>query len=194
MNVNLLEQAFLCEDLSIVDELLQDETLHDEQKLQSEWNLDELTIRKMLIKSKLLHLDLEKKKQMKQTIVSEWDRMIESVQKQISSIESLVQDYLRHDHQGKSLQLDVATVSLRNVKDNIQVKDKQLFENFLMRLEAKNEYLKQPEIDYTKAKNDYLSSLKEKYPDAIPQEQIHLLDTYGLEYKPQHKTLSIRYN
>jgi hypothetical protein len=191
MSLEILEQALLSEDVSVVDEILNliQETKDNGHYVPKE--IDEMTIRKMLIKNKMIEKEIEKKKEYKQAILDSWNKQIEKLEKEYQNISDIILYYLQEKNNGKSISFDVATVSARKVSDGIEVEDKKSFEQFLLDNELRNEFLKEPEVDFTKAKNQILNQIKQDNPFGITND-VQL--PQGLKYKPERKSLSIKFN
>jgi hypothetical protein len=191
MSLDILEQALLSEDVSVVDEILNivQETKDNGHYVPKE--IDEMTIRKMLIKNKMIEKEIEKKKQYKQAIVDSWNQQIEKLEKEYENISDIILYYIQEKNNGKNLSFDVGTVSARKVSDGIEVEDKKTFEQFLLDNNLRNEFLKEPEVDFTKAKNQILKQIKQDNPFGITED---IQFPEGLKYKTERKTLSIKFN
>lgn len=190
MSLDLLEAALMQEDVTPINEMLE---LIENAKAAGETirqPLDQLTIRKMIIKMKMLQKEVEQQKAMQKAIFDAWQSKIDKITHQIDDLEEVVYAWLTEQNKGKTLSLDVANVSLRKVKSNVEVLDKKAFEQFMKDAGKYEDFLKSPELDVTKAKNDVLSYVESKIKtepavvDELPA---------CLNYKPEHQTLVIKF-
>jgi len=181
MSLDLLN-ALMNEDLDAIDELYQVITQAKEDGLAIP-QLDDLIVRKMLIKMKYNEKAIEQKKSYRDAIISEWNRQIEKLEIENETMNQTILDYVQTIKKGKPLQLDVANVSIRKTKSNVVVDNKKVFESYLIEHHLTQEFIK-TEIDYTKAKNSFLANA-DKDPESIPP---------GCIYKPEGFSTTIKFN
>jgi phage host-nuclease inhibitor protein Gam len=209
------EQALLEEDLSILEDMEALLANVEEGGGKVAREMDELLVRKLIIKIKLLKEEQERLKRLRDAVKAEWDKKIQKVEQEIEQINGLVKHYLTHANKGKKLQLDVATVSLRPVKHSIKVVNKAALKEYLQQIGKMHQYLKEPEIDTTKVQNDAIAEMetriqqavelaklsnpkitKEELDQVIEEAKAQYLSELPpfMEYKPEDKTISIRMN
>ncbi|WP_067923911.1 hypothetical protein [Alicyclobacillus shizuokensis] len=177
------EEAILEEDLAGIEEMLE---AYEENGGQT-FMLDELMVRKLIIKRKILREEVDRLKALRDAVKQEWDKKIQRVVEQIEDIDGLVKHYIMNVNGGKALKLDVATISPRKVNHNLVIKDPVAFEGFLAANGVRDQFLKEPQLDATKAKNYLLQKIEEN-----PALKEHLPDC--VEYQETDKTISIRMN
>jgi hypothetical protein len=215
-----LEDALFEEDLSFMEEMLA--AAAEAGNVRPE--MDEFLIRKIIIKQKILTRKMEEQKAMRDRIVAEWNNRIDKKAKEIEQLRNLVEYYIVEKNKGQKLELDVATVSMRKVNDDLVVKDDQLFKQYFEQQGDLCNYLKPAEFDKTKAKKALLEGFEtmvQQQADLLiaaeaeqtgkkvtkkRQEQIFselkngMLAVFkatlpeGVEYKEESKTLSIKMN
>lgn len=100
-----------------------DETI-DIGALEAE-HLDELGVRRLLIRAAQLERDLEKTKTLKQAVTEEYDRQLEALAEQLRWIRGSVQAWVERN--GKASFPDVGTAYLAHQEPKIEIVDKDAF-------------------------------------------------------------------
>lgn len=172
MTIDLIE-SLMQEDASITDQLQQIIDASGADQLQ----IDEFTIRKLLIRKKYNLKQIEKHKEMFSRIKQEWDQMIQKIEQQNDFINQTVLNFMDMQKE-KKLDFDVASVSKRTVKSNIVVENKEQFSAFLTMLNLEKAFLK-TDIDYTKAKHNLI--------------EMGYQDVPGCSFIPEHQTISTKF-
>jgi hypothetical protein len=152
------EMALFEEDLSMLDEM--DALLANvEQETGStgERIVDELLIRKMIIKKKFMEKEKDRLKQLRDAIKAEWDRKIAKIDTDASKMDGIILHFL--EKTGDKLQLDVATVSLRKVKHKVQISNEEDLKELLINAGMLNQFLDEPKFNTTAARNYYIDQL-----------------------------------
>lgn len=180
--VSAFQEALQVEDLSMMDELLQN--MGEENPVQE---LDEMTVRKMILKRSFLLKEEERLKNLKKAVVEEWDHLIKKNSDAIKNLESLIEYYIKTHNYGRKLQYDVGTAYLTKRKPKLKVKSKMKLEQYLEAEGIKDQFLTS-QVDHRKAANYILRKIEDD-PDLIDQ-----LPEEVFEYEPETKTLSIRMN
>jgi hypothetical protein len=124
--------------------------------------LDDFTIRRMILARNYLLKDVDKMEEMKKAIVADWDRRINKKMEQVKTIENIVNHYIKEQRHGHPLQLDVATVSLRKVPQKIEIKDELKVRQYLKEKGKLESFLKPAELDKKLLKDYMMKQLMEK--------------------------------
>jgi|SRR5579875_895156 len=186
MNTNF-ELALLEEDLSMLDEM--DALLSNVEEATGstgERIVDELLIRKMIIKKKFMEKEKERLKQLRDAVKAEWDKKIAKIDEEASKMDGIIQHFLEKN--GEKLQLDVATVSLRKVKHKVKVTNEEDLRSFLTDAGMIEQFLGDRPFNVTAARNYYITRLD----DAIKQindQAKEMMKAKEEEYKEKTKGL-----
>lgn len=216
----LFKEAVLSEDLSLMDEMLENMKANGHVPVE----LDDFTIRKMVIKRDKLKQDIERFKNLKRAVLEEWDRQIKKREEDIKILEDLIYHYIKTKNGGQALKLDVGTISTRRVSHSVKVMDKEKVKAYFEGIGRLNEVVKEPQLDETLVKqfflNNFESVIQEEVEARIRQEELEtgkkvtkkrekeireeiiqraaenfkLLLPEGVEYVEPTETLSIRMN
>jgi hypothetical protein len=117
--------------------------------------LDDFTVRRMILARNYLLKDIDKMEEMKKAIIADWDRRIQKKKEQVTVIENIVNHYIKEQRHGHPLQLDVATVSLRKVPQKVEIKDELKVRQYLKEQGKLESFLKPAELD-KKLLKDYM--------------------------------------
>ncbi|CDQ41907.1 hypothetical protein [Virgibacillus salexigens] len=118
--------------------------------------LDEMTIRKMMLAKHYLKQDIEKMKEMKKAIVKEWDQRINKKNDDIAAIDSIIDNFVKHQNNGKKLSFDIGTASLRRNNHKVTMEDENKAKAYFQNNGVLQEVLKEPSIDVTRAQNYFM--------------------------------------
>jgi hypothetical protein len=136
---------------------------------------DEIKIRKMLLARNFLLKEEEKLKEMKAVVAADWDKRIKGKRNQVEVIDGLIDRYIREDNKGKTLSLDVATVSMKRKPHTVKVNDEMKFRLHLAEEGKLESFLKPATLDTTLAQNailnDYKAKIEEKANKLIEAEK-----------------------
>jgi hypothetical protein len=124
--------------------------------------LDDFTIRRMLLARDYLKKDIKKMDEMKKAIIADWDRRISKKKEQVEAIEGIVSKYIKEQNGGHPLQFDVATASMRKVPQKIEIKDEIKVRQYLQEEGKLESFLKPAELDKTLLKDHMMKQLMEK--------------------------------
>jgi|SRR5699024_4256013 len=124
-------------------------------------DLDEYTIRKMMLARNYIKKDVDKLKEMKKQVSMEWDRRINNKNEQIDSINNLINDYIQKENNGKALSFDVGTASLKRQNHKVKVKDKDVVIDYLKKNNALETFLKPRELNETAAAKHFIDQFDE---------------------------------
>jgi len=133
--------------------------------------LDEYTVRKMLLARNYTQKDIEKMQNLKSAIVMDWDRRINNKKKDITNIEDMVDGYVRKQNKGKTLALDVATASLKRYGHKVKVKDKADVRAYFEEKNMLDKFLKPAQLDETLAQNHFMNLFESKV-NKIVEDQV----------------------
>lgn len=124
--------------------------------------LDDFTIRRMILARNYLLKDIDKMEEMKKAIMIDWDRRIQKKKEQVEVIENIVNHYIKEQRNGHPLQLDVATVSLRKIPQKVEIKDELKVRQYLKEQGKLESFLKPAELDKRLLKDYMMKQLMEK--------------------------------
>lgn len=158
----------------------------DASSKNGESTLDEMKIRRLAFAVKYLEEEVEKLKRLKAAVVAEWDHRISEKNKNIAEIKDIIRGYLKEHNNGKSLKLDIGTLSLRSKKPNITNVDAKKLRAYLAERGDLANFLKPGELNVTLAKNELLRKLDSK---ELTVDEISEFGTY----EPEDKSLSIKF-
>lgn len=168
---NALEEALEFEAKESVDSIkdMMDMMLQNVQEAgEHVRDIDEITVRRMLLARHYILKDIDKMKDMKKAIVNDWDRRIKSKEEEVQKIESIVDYFIREKNGGKTLSLDIATSSLRRVNHKIKVTDEEKVEAYLKEKDILDHFLKK-QIDKTKVQTYMLNQFSTSIQPIIDQ-------------------------
>lgn len=141
--------------------------------------VDEITIRKMIIAKKFKNQEIDRLKRLRDAVKAEWDKKIKAAEKEIEGMDSVIHNFIEKDNKGNKLILDVATVSLREVKHGIDVMDPEALKLYLSQRGVLHQFMMEPQLDTTAAKNYVIEEMERQINWAInpivPPEQIDML-------------------
>lgn len=123
--------------------------------------LDEFTIRKMLLARDYIKKDIDKMTEMKKAIVKEWDERIKKKKEEIKDIEKIVDNYIRYQNKGRTLSLDVATASLRKNPHRVKVVDENKVKEYFDKQGVLDNFLKDAPLDKTKSQQYFMKKFDE---------------------------------
>jgi hypothetical protein len=172
MNMNMLDQAFELEAQealpSIEDLIAEIQQNNEEAGVYARPDLDQEFVRKLLLARLHLQKETDRYKEMKQAIIAEWDKRIHKKQKDIDSIDSLLDQYVaRH---GKTV-LDVGTISHTTHKARFVVKNEIALRTKLKELGKLDQFLKPAPLDKALYQKSVMAQL-EKKAKAIAENEI----------------------
>jgi hypothetical protein len=132
--------------------------------------IDELMIRKMVIRRKMLLKEQERLKMLRDAVKAEWDRKISKIDEDIENMEKIILQFV--EEHGDKLVLDVATVSSRKVAHKIKIVNEDDFKAQLKAAGLLEQFLGERPVNWTAAKSYYLEQLDrqiEKIQEAANQ-------------------------
>jgi hypothetical protein len=180
--MELLEQALLSEDVSMLDEMMEMIQNVKESGGHVPAEIDELTIRRMMIRMKINERDIKKNKAMKSAIMETWDQRIKKHENENEALRAVIEKWVRDTNKGKPLQLDVGTVSMRKVAHNIAVTDPIIFREWIKANGKEALFLKPAEFDVTAAKSDVIDYIDQTV-DKMAEEELAKIQAADPEKK-----------
>ncbi|GAK41949.1 hypothetical protein TCA2_4441 [Paenibacillus sp. TCA20] len=181
----LLDSAYMFEHddiMNAVDEML--EAAKENGGVTRE--LNDMDIRRMIIRRKYLLQEKEKTKQMADIVASEWKQRINRKDEQIEQINQTIESYVKN--RGESLALDVATVGTRTVKHKIEIADIDELTQMLEKQNMKEQFLKAPVLDETAIKNYFIKTLDEAI-EKLEEDRKKKLDDLDQQYSDETKDI-----
>jgi hypothetical protein len=166
------EMALLEEDLSMLDgiEAMLEAVKEGGGNIGRE--LDELTIRKMVIKRKILLKEQERLKGLRDAVKSEWDRKIQKIDEDIKNMEAVIQKYV--ENLGDKLVMDVATISPRKISHKINIINEEDFKVYLEKRGLLENFLGERPFNVSAAKNYFLNELDKQIDQIHEQAKIKI--------------------
>ncbi|SFJ63750.1 hypothetical protein SAMN02799624_05299 [Paenibacillus sp. UNC496MF] len=160
------ELALSEEDLSMLDSL--DQLIANVQEAGGTVSreLDELTIRKMVIRRKFMLREQERLKMLRDAIKAEWDQKIKKIDDEIANMDKLMLQFVVE--KGDKLQLDVATVSQRKVGHKVTISNEDDFKAQLSAAGLLEQFLGDRPVNLAAAKSHYIAEL-DKEIDTIEE-------------------------
>ncbi|QHW35759.1 hypothetical protein GZH47_33235 (plasmid) [Paenibacillus rhizovicinus] len=171
---DLLQEALLSEDVSMLDEMM--EMLANVKAAGGHvpQEVDEMTIRRMMIRMKINEREISKDKKMKSAIVETWDGRIKKKEEEVKTLRAFIERWIIETNKGKPLQLDVGTASTRKVPHAFEIKDPILFREWLKSIGKEATFLKPQELDVTAAKADIIEYV-DKNADEMAEAELKKL-------------------
>ena len=159
----------------------------DNADRNGETAFDEMRVRRMILAIRHIERETEQMKRYKKAIVADWDRRIKAKEKNIEQIKDAIHGFLVNENNGKGLQLDVATVSVRKVKPSFEIEKAKipLLRTYLDDAGVLQNFLKPAVLDETLAKNEIANMVTNKI---VPLESVSELG----EYRPESTSITIR--
>lgn len=157
MSTELLDQAIMTEGESMFEEM---EALLGAVKEAGGYvpaEIDELTIRRMMIRIKMNEREIKKNKQLRDAIKETWDKRIKGKEEESEQLRKVIDRWIHEKNNSKPLQLDVGTAGVRKVPHNFNIKDQILFRTWLEARGKLNDFLLPQALDVTAAKDDIIS-------------------------------------
>lgn len=134
--------------------------------------ISEYKIRNMILAIKYHQEEQDKLDEMKKVVMAQWTNKIDAKKKQIKQLRDIVLTWLEQSNT-KKLSLDVATLSEKNTKYALNLKNtdesKEAVAAFLQQTNSLNQYLKEPEIDYDAFLGDLKKAVEEQSKLQIQQ-------------------------
>lgn len=134
--------------------------------------ISEYKIRNMILAIKYHQEEQDKLDEMKKVVMAQWTNKIDAKKKQIKQLRDIVLTWLEQSNT-KKLSLDVATLSEKNTKYALDLKNtdesKEAVAAFLQQTNSLNQYLKEPEIDYDAFFEDLKKAVEEQSKLQIQQ-------------------------
>lgn len=134
--------------------------------------ISEYKIRNMILAIKYHQEEQDKLDEMKKVVMAQWTNKIDAKKKQIKQLRDIVLTWLEQSNT-KKLSLDVATLSEKNTKYALDLKNtdesKEAVAAFLQQTNSLNQYLKEPEIDYDAFLGDLKKAVEEQSKLQIQQ-------------------------
>lgn len=148
---------------------------------------DDLRARKMIFAIRHLERERDELKRYKKAVAAEWDTRIKGKEENIERIKDYLFHSIQENNEGKTLHLDVATLSCKKVPASFSVDKTKIgkMREYLQEAGILEQFLKPAEINETLAKNQIASMIS----SGIVQPEA--FDEIGT-YNPEGQTLSIR--